>query len=104
INPNGRRGSKAVEWPHAADPVPRILFVRRLALAFVAFQEPWHEEFLRERRQLDATCLSIFNQLARIVEVYDFDNRAWLRRVVRNLVVVVWAGWRARRQPHERVA
>src|SRR5262245_26541387 len=49
----GRR-REAPERPDATDSVPRILFVRRLALAFIPLEKAGHEELLRQRRQLDA--------------------------------------------------
>src|SRR6266550_8287229 len=79
----------------AADAVPGKLVARRLALAFVALQKPRHEELLRERRQLHAAGLAVAYHPVGIVEVDHFDGRAWLRRVVRDLVVVARPARRA---------
>src|SRR6185503_17163856 len=81
IHAHGRRRREAAIRPDAADAVPRKLLARRLPLPFVALEEAGHEEFLRQRRQLDAAGLAVADQLVRVVEADDLDRRARLRRV-----------------------
>ena len=88
----------------AADAVPGILLVRRLPLPFVALEEAGHEEFLRQRRELDAPGLPVVHDLVLVVEIHDLDDGARLRRVVGDLVAVVRTGRRAGGQSHQRVA
>src|SRR2546423_14083623 len=61
VDSYGRRRGEATIWPDAADAVPGIFFVRRLALAFVALEEAGHEELLGERRELHAAGLSVLH-------------------------------------------
>src|SRR5438874_1589012 len=82
---SGRR-ERAVR-PDAADAIPPELLARRLALPLVALEEAGHEEFLREGRQAHASGPSVLDHLPLIVELDDLDDRARLRRVVRDLVV-----------------
>src|SRR4051812_31735591 len=51
VHPDRRGRRDLVERPDPADPVPRVLLARRLALALVALGEPRDEELLRQRRQ-----------------------------------------------------
>src|SRR3954452_20979417 len=60
---------EAAERTHAADPVPGEAVAGRFALAFVALEEAGDEELLRQRRQPDATGLSVLDQPRRVVEV-----------------------------------
>src|ERR1700737_1490411 len=71
VDPNRRRRYEAAIGTDAADIIPGILFVRRLAFPLVALQEPGHEELFRERRELDAAGLPVLHHRILIVEVDD---------------------------------
>src|SRR4029079_11802699 len=45
-----------MERPYAAHAVPRISYIWRCALAFIALHEAGHKELFSERGQLHATC------------------------------------------------
>src|SRR4029453_6740410 len=99
----GGRG-KTPEWPPPADAVPRIPFVRWLPFALVALEKSRHEEFLRQRRELHAPRFSVTDDGVRHIEIDDLNDRARLRRVVGDLVIVVRSAWRAGGKAHQRVA
>src|SRR6476469_1008753 len=104
VDADGRRSRYATERSHAADPVPGIPWARLLALAFITLQEPGHEELFGQGGELDPAGLAVLDHARRIVEVDHFDRRARLRRVIRDLVVVLGAARIAGGQTHERVA
>src|SRR5262249_14431225 len=74
LHPHRRRRRDLVERPHAADAGPRVLLVRRLALALVALGEARHEELLRQRRQQHAPGLAHLDDLVVVLEVYHLGD------------------------------
>ncbi len=104
VHADGRRRGESAVRPHAADSVPRIFLVRRLALAFIALEKPRHEKLFRQRRQFHATRLAVPDELRRVVEVDDFDDGARLWGVIGNFIVVFRACWGARGQSHQGIA
>src|SRR5438552_18987454 len=86
VYPDRRARRKPAEGPYAADAVPGVLLIRRLALAFIAFQEARHEELLRQRRQHDAAGLAVRDHFIRIVKIHDLQDRPRLRRGIGDLV------------------
>src|SRR4051812_27937806 len=104
VNSHGGAGCELPERTHAADAIPGIALIRRLALAFVAFEESGNKSFAGESRQPYASGFAVADYSIDIVERHDLDHGARLRGVVGDFVVL--RGRRRLRacEPHERVA
>src|SRR5262245_27339099 len=104
VDPHRRDRGVRLQGPHAADAVPGIRGVGRLALALVALQEARHEELLGQRREPDPARLPVLDDALGVVRVDDLDHRPRLRRVVADLVAVPRADGLRGREAHHRVA
>ena len=61
INTDGCRRRDLMKWPNTADSIPREFVKRGFAFAFVALEESWDEELVRQRGQFDTTCFAMAN-------------------------------------------
>src|SRR5215813_5075003 len=86
VHPDSCRCSKGTVWTDAADAIPGIALIWRLALSFITLEKSRQEEFFRERGDLRAAGLAVFHNLMGVVEIHDLNDSSRLRRVVGDLV------------------
>ena len=79
VNSHRCRFRQFMERPHAADSIPRVFFIRRLAFSFVALQKAGDEKFASERREFHAAGLAVVDDPIAIVEIDDFNHGPRLR-------------------------
>ena len=96
-------GPEPGERADIAGPVPGVRLAGRAADGFVAFQEAGDERLLRQRRQHHATHLPVIHLAIGVVRLHDFQNGAWLRRMIGDLELVGRVKRFVGGQPHQRV-